>query len=42
MLKRYEELSEAVQDPDLAKNQNKYRDVMKEYSLLGEISAANV
>jgi peptide chain release factor 1 len=42
MLKRYEELSEVVQDPDLAKNQNKYRDVMREYSLLGEISAANV
>jgi peptide chain release factor 1 len=41
LLKRYKELSEAVQDPDLAKNQNKYRDVMKEYSLLGEISAAN-
>ncbi|MDR0706910.1 MAG: peptide chain release factor 1 [Treponema sp.] len=41
MLRRYEELSALAQDPDLVKNQNKYRDVMREYSQLGEIVAAH-
>jgi peptide chain release factor 1 len=41
MLHRYEELSNMVQDPELVKNQNKYRDLMKEYSQLGEIAAAH-
>jgi peptide chain release factor 1 len=40
MLRRYEELSTLVQDPELVKNQNKYRDLMREYSQLGEIAAA--
>jgi peptide chain release factor 1 len=40
MLRRYEELSALAQDPELVKNQNKYRDVMREYSQLGEIAAA--
>ncbi|MDR2784140.1 MAG: PCRF domain-containing protein, partial [Treponema sp.] len=41
MLRRYEELSTLVQDPELVKNQNKYRDLMREYSQLGEIAVAN-
>ncbi|MDR1219746.1 MAG: peptide chain release factor 1 [Treponema sp.] len=41
MLRRYEELSTLVQDPELVKNQNKYRDLMREYSQLGEIAAAH-
>jgi peptide chain release factor 1 len=35
--KRYEELSLLIQDPDLVKDQKKYRDTMKEYSHLSEI-----
>ena len=41
LLRRYEDLSRLVQDPDLVNDQKKYRDVMKEYSQLGEIAAAN-
>ena len=41
ILRRYDELYEMTQDPDLSKDMNKYRDVMKEYSQLGEIAAAN-
>jgi peptide chain release factor 1 len=41
LLRRYEEVTLLVQDPALAKNQNKYREIMKEYSQLREISAAN-
>ena len=41
LLKRYEELSQLAQDPNLARDTKKYREVMKEYSQLGEISAAN-
>ena len=37
-LKRHGELSQMVQDPDLAKDMKKYREVMKEYSQLGEIA----
>jgi peptide chain release factor 1 len=40
LLKRYKEISILIQDPDLVKNQNKYRDLMREYSHLGEIAAA--
>jgi len=39
LLKRYEELSLIIQDPGLVKDQNRYRDVMKEYSYLGEIAS---
>ncbi|MDR0495635.1 MAG: peptide chain release factor 1 [Treponema sp.] len=39
LLKRYGELSLLVQDPNLTKDQNHYRAVMKEYSQLGEIAA---
>jgi len=37
MLKRYDELSIIIQDPDLTKDHNRYRDSMKEYSQLSEI-----
>jgi peptide chain release factor 1 len=40
LLKRYKEISVLIQDPELVKNQNKYRDLMKEYSHLDEIAAA--
>ena len=41
LLRRYDELQQMTLDPDLLKDTNKYRDVMKEYSHLGEIVAAN-
>ncbi|MDR1862630.1 MAG: peptide chain release factor 1 [Treponema sp.] len=41
LMGRYEELSRLVQDPDLVKDQKKYRDLMKEYSHLSEIAAVN-
>jgi len=37
MLKRYDELSALIQDPMLVKDKNRYRDVMREHSHLGEI-----
>jgi peptide chain release factor 1 len=40
LLKRYKEISILIQDPELVKNQNRYRDLMREYSHLGEIAAA--
>ena len=39
LLKRYGELSQVIQDPDLAKDQNRYRAVMKEYAQLSDIAA---
>jgi len=39
LLKRYGELSLLIQDPDLTKDQNRYRSTMKEYSQLSEIAA---
>jgi peptide chain release factor 1 len=39
LLKRYGELSLLIQEPDLAKDQNRYRTTMKEYSQLSEIAA---
>ncbi|MDR2953246.1 MAG: peptide chain release factor 1 [Treponema sp.] len=39
LLKRYEELSLLIQDPELVKDQKRYRDAMKEYSQLGEIAS---
>jgi len=41
MLRRYDELNQMAQEPDLAKDIKKYREVMKEYSQLGEIVSAN-
>jgi peptide chain release factor 1 len=40
LLRRYDELSALIQEPDLAKDQNRYRDLMKEYSQLGAVAAA--
>jgi len=37
MLKRYDDLSALIQDPLLVKDKNRYRDVMREHSRLGEI-----
>jgi len=39
MLQRYDELCLLTQDPELTKDTRKYRDIMKEYSQLGEIAA---
>jgi peptide chain release factor 1 len=41
LLARYDELSALIQDPNLVKDQKKYRDTMKEYSHLDEIAACN-
>jgi len=38
LLKRYDELSAIIQDPLLVKDQNRYRDIMREHSHLGEIA----
>jgi peptide chain release factor 1 len=40
LLERYKELGVLIQDPELVKNQNKYRDMMREYSQLNDIAAA--
>jgi peptide chain release factor 1 len=41
MLRRYREICGLVQDPELVKDQNRYRSLMKEYSRLGEVEAAH-
>jgi peptide chain release factor 1 len=38
LLRRYDELSGLVQDPELVKDQKKYRDIMREYSQLETIA----
>jgi peptide chain release factor 1 len=38
LLKRYDELANLIQEPSLVKDQNRYREVMKEYSHLEEIA----
>jgi len=38
LLKRYDELNVLIQDPSLVKDQNRYRDIMREHSHLGEIA----
>jgi len=38
LLKRYEDLTLLIQDPSLVKDQNRYREVMKEHSRLDEIA----
>ncbi|MDR2759334.1 MAG: PCRF domain-containing protein, partial [Spirochaetaceae bacterium] len=40
LLRRYNELSLLIQDPDLVKDQQKYRDTMREYAQLSEIASA--
>jgi len=41
LLKRYEELNRLILDPQLVKDQNRYRDTMREHSHLGEIAQAH-
>jgi len=41
LLRRYDELYQMTQDPALARDMKRYREVMKEYSQLGEIAAVN-
>jgi peptide chain release factor 1 len=41
MLKRYEEIAKEAQNPELVKDQQKYRTLMKEYARLEEIAAAH-
>jgi peptide chain release factor 1 len=38
LLKRYDELSEIIQQPNLTKDQNKYREIMREYARLSDIA----
>jgi peptide chain release factor 1 len=41
LLRRYDELSLLIQNPELVRDQNKYRDTMKEYAQLSEIASAH-
>jgi peptide chain release factor 1 len=41
LLSRYAELSAVLQEPDIVKDQNRYRELMKEYSHLSSIAAAS-
>jgi peptide chain release factor 1 len=41
LLRRYDELTRLTQDPDLVRDQNKYRATMKEYAYLNEIAEAH-
>ncbi|MDR0785734.1 MAG: peptide chain release factor 1 [Treponema sp.] len=41
LLEKREKFASLIQDPELVKNQNKYRDIMKEFSQLDEIYTAN-
>jgi peptide chain release factor 1 len=41
LLRRYEEVALVIQDPDLVKDQHKYRNLMKEYAQLSDIAAAH-
>jgi peptide chain release factor 1 len=41
LLRRHGELSKLIEDPDIVKDQNKYRSIMKEYSQLNEIAGYN-
>ena len=42
LLERHAELYQLIQDPDLTRDTNKYREVMKEYSHLDEIASADI
>ncbi|MDR0411676.1 MAG: peptide chain release factor 1 [Treponema sp.] len=41
LLEKREKFASLIQDPELVKNQNKYRDTMKEFSQLDEVYIAN-
>ena len=40
LLRRYGELQKLIEDPDLVKDQKKYRETMKEYSYLNDVAEA--
>jgi peptide chain release factor 1 len=40
LLRRYDELTRLVEDPELVRDQHKYRDTMKEYAQVGAVAAA--
>jgi peptide chain release factor 1 len=40
MLRRYDEVRRRIEDPELARNQNAYRDTMKEYAQLSAVADA--
>jgi peptide chain release factor 1 len=40
LLRRYDELTLLIQDPELVRDQKKYRETMKEYSWLSDIASA--
>ncbi|MDR1929599.1 MAG: peptide chain release factor 1 [Treponema sp.] len=41
MLRRYDELARLIEDPELVRDQHKYRDTMKEYSQVGAVAEAS-
>jgi peptide chain release factor 1 len=41
LLRRHGELSKLIEDPDIVRDQNQYRSIMKEYSQLSEIAGYN-
>lgn len=41
LLARFREIEQLIQDPNLAKDQNSYRDIMREHSQLSELSQAH-
>jgi peptide chain release factor 1 len=41
LLRRYDDLVRLTQDPELVKDQRKYRETMKEYAFLSDIAAAD-
>jgi len=41
LMERFKEVNALIENPDLVKDQNKYRDTMREYAFLSEISAKN-
>ena len=42
LLRRYDELTILIQDPNFARDQIKYREIMKEYSYLSALAQANL
>jgi peptide chain release factor 1 len=41
LLRRYSEFQKLIEDPDLVKDQKKYRETMKEYSYLNDVAEAS-
>jgi peptide chain release factor 1 len=40
MLRRYDEVQKLIEDPELVRDQHKYRDTMREYSQLSAVAEA--